>query len=201
IDTSDSYHIYGWVDSTVGKLFARNNCWNSGNVAKIYLSRDYTNGPISFETGYTLGCGTPPPSEESGIYYLGNGLYDTLLINSDTTGSYLTDEELLYNQGKNYKNAAMFSEGISSLKDLIDTYNYFYDLPSSLYDLYSCYEYLDTNSNQTFRDILYGNLKIYLNDKIENGDYDGGFLSDAYNITLMCDANMENYDDAANGFS
>jgi|GEM_PF-1520343 len=200
IDTTDNYHIYGYVDSTVNKFFARKNCWNSGNVAKIYLRKYINQLEIQYETGYTLGCGSPPPAEELGIYYLGNGLYDTLLVNSDTTGSFLTEEELLYNQGKNYKNASMFTAGISTLKDLIDTYNYFYDLPSSLYDLYSCYEYLDTNSNQAFRDLLYGNLKIYLDDKIENGDYDGGFLSDAYNITLMCDVNMQNFNDAATGY-
>ena len=32
----------------------------------------------------------------------------------------------------------------------------------SVYDLYSCYEYLDTNSDQDYRNTLYGNLKYIL---------------------------------------
>ena len=92
-------------------------------------------------------------------------------------------------------------EGISALKNLIDNYIYFEDLPASVYDLYSCYEYLDTTEEQSYRNTLYGNLKIYLEDRINSEDgYDGEFISNAYNITLMCDANMLNYDDAANGY-
>ncbi len=202
IDTlPDRYHIYGWVDTTVQKYFARNNCWYPGNNPRINLRRIYTSEPIVTETGITtIDCDREIDPNGWIVDYLGNGVYDTIKQSSDTSGSNLTEEELLYNQGQNYIAASMFIEGISALKNLTDTYNYFYDLPASVYDLYSCYEYLDTNSDQDYRNTLYGNLKIYLEDKIEYGDYDAEFLSNAYNITLMCEVNMGEYDDAANGY-
>ena len=54
-----------------------------------------------------------------------NGMYDTAYVSPDTSNSNLTEEELLYNQGQNYIVASMFTEGISALKNLTDTYNYF----------------------------------------------------------------------------
>ena len=202
IDTlPDRYHIYGWVDTTVQQYFARNNCWYPGNNPRINLRRIYTSEPIVTETGITtIDCNREIDPNGWIVDYLGNGVYDTIRQSSDTSGSNLTEEELLYNQGQNYIAASMFIEGISALKNLTDTYNYFYDLPASVYDLYSCYEYLDTNSDQDYRNTLYGNLKIYLENKIEYGDYDAEFLSNAYNITLMCEVNMGEYDDAANGY-
>jgi hypothetical protein len=87
------------------------------------------------------------------------------------------------------------------LKDLIDTYNYFEELPASVYDLYTAYENLDTDTNQSTRNILYGNLKDYLDSKLyTEEDYDASFIVNAYNITIMCEANMLNYDNAANAY-
>jgi hypothetical protein len=201
-DTSEnSYHIYGWTDTSVHNYSGKNNCWYPGNNPKINLRRIYTEEPVVTETGVTnTDCVREINTNSLLTEYLGNGMYDTAYVSPDTSNSNLTEEELLYNQGQNYIAASMFTEGISALKNLTDTYNYFYDLPASVYDLYSCYEYLDTTSLQSYRNTLYGNLKIYLEDKIENGDYDAGFLSNAYNVILMCDANMLNYDDAANGY-
>ncbi|MBL8006103.1 MAG: T9SS type A sorting domain-containing protein [Ignavibacteria bacterium] len=202
-DTAENrYHIYGWVDTTEQMYFGRNNCWLPNSNPRINLRRIYTAEPIPAETGLTdIDCDREISANDLITEYLGIGVYDTIKQSPDTTGSELTEEELLYNQGQNYISAGMLIEGISALKNLIDDYIYFEDLPASVYDLYSCYEYLDTTEEQSYRNTLYGNLKLYLDNRINSEEgYDGEFISNAYNITLMCDANMLNYDDAANGY-
>ncbi|MBS1552985.1 MAG: T9SS type A sorting domain-containing protein [Bacteroidetes bacterium] len=202
-DTSENrYHIFGWVDTSLHKYFSMNNCWYLEGNARIYLRRNNTTNPLMTETGVTsIDCSREIDPNGWIADYLGNGVYDSIKQSADTAGSDLTEEEQLYLQGQNYVEASLYQEGISSFKDLIDTYVYFEDLPASVYDLYSCYEYLDTNSEQSYRNTLYGNLKEYLDNKINSEEgYDAEFLSNCYNITLMCEANMLEYDNAANGY-
>ena len=202
-DTSENrYHIFGWVDTSLHKYFSMNNCWYLEGNARIYLRRNNTTNPLMTETGVTsIDCSREIDPNGWIADYLGNGVYDSIKQSADTAGSDLTEEEQLYLQGQNYVQASLYQEGISSFKDLIDTYVNFEDLPASVYDLYSCYEYLDTNSEQSYRNTLYGNLKEYLDNKINSEEgYDAEFLSNCYNITLMCEANMLEYDNAANGY-
>ncbi len=170
-------------------------------VILIMRQCDTTN-PLMTETGVTsIDCSREIDPNGWIADYLGNGVYDSIKQSADTAGSDLTEEEQLYQQGQNYVEASLYQEGISSFKDLIDTYVYFEDLPASVYDLYSCYEYLDTNSEQSYRNTLYGNLEEYLDNKINSEEsYDAEFLSNSYNIILMCESNMLEYENAANGY-
>ena len=71
---------------------------------------------------------------------------------------------------------------------------------TSLYDLYSCYEGLDTSGTQSHRNIIFGYLKSFLDNKILSGLYSDEFNDIAYNITIMCLANMTEYEDAKSGY-
>ena len=58
--------------------------------------------------------------------------------------------------------------------------------------MYESYSGLDTSSVQSNRDILFGNLKTYLEQKIQSGNYDDEFNDNAFYMIVICEANMYN---------
>lgn len=60
-------------------------------------------------------------------------------------------------------------------------------MPEILYEFYMCYQSLDTNDGQNYREPLYQDIIDYLNDKILSDDYNKNeeFSDNAYDIILM----------------
>ena len=202
LDTANSYHIYGWLDSTIFKYSSRNNCWYPGNIPRIYLRHDYYSSPIITETGVsTIDCDHEIDPNGWEVDYLGNGIYDSVMMSADITGQITSTENLLYEQANQYFNESMFLDAISSYKNLIDNYPDYIDLPKSALNLYSSYEYLDTLQTQGERNTLYGNLKLYAEGKLSSTEYKNEEFTDiCFDIVTMCEANMENYDAASNNY-
>ncbi|HCA44061.1 MAG TPA: hypothetical protein DEP28_12510, partial [Bacteroidetes bacterium] len=49
-------------------------------------------------------------------------------------------------------------------------------------------------------DDLYSECKLYLTDKIESNNYQNEFVDAAYQVILMCEANLMNYNHAMDGY-
>ncbi len=200
--TNSSYHIYGWVDTSVTSYNAINNCWYPDGIAKIYLRRNGTTTPIQTITGITtIDCAHEIDPNGWEIDYLGNGIYDSVKMSMDNSGQIPSAEEILKEQGNQYLENSFFMDAISTYKNLIDNYPNYYYLPKTAIQLYSCYEYLDISPLQSQRNILYGNLKIYLEAKLNSNDYKNEEFTDiCYENITMCEANMINYDAASNNY-
>jgi len=59
---------------------------------------------------------------------------------------------------------------------------------------------MDTSSNEEITDVLYSDLKQYLETKISSGNYDEEFEKNAYSFSLMCDTRLTNYNEALAGY-
>lgn len=115
--------------------------------------------------------------------------------------SAVTDDELLYSQAMEETDNGDYVTAISDLKDVIDNYPGAMYVSFAVSSLYDMYVNLDSTNNQNTKDLLYGNLKTYLNDKIL-GQYseDLFFVPAAYNVVLMCETNMKDFDAALDGY-
>lgn len=200
-NNGDGKHIYGHVDTNIDTLYARENCWlNIG--PQIEVAHIGTSNPIpAIYANYGFTCARELVSEETyDIKNLGYGTFDTTISSENNTGTIQNEEDVLYVQGYEYLNNGFFIDAILNNKQLIDNYPNSFYLETVLYDLYSAYECLDTTSDQSYKNTLYGNLNSYLNDKIASELYNSAFEDISYELTLMCLSNMEEYDDALNGY-
>ncbi len=196
------FHISGALDSTVETYGAAENAWcSSGENPVNYL---YTSGNpyviTDFSNNYT--CNQLPAVQYTGsvITNMGFGINDTLFTSPYSTNTYIFPDEILYSQASGYTSNGQSLDAINSYKNLINTYLESQYLNTSLYDIFDCYQVLDTSSNNTYRDNLYSDLRIFLNDKIQSGNYNSEFIDIAFYLENMCKVNMENYNDALTGF-
>jgi hypothetical protein len=129
----------------------------------------------------------------------GDGVYDTVWISDNYTGASAPDDEVLYTQASVYRDEYSYFDAITYYKNLIDNYGESEYLCTSLYDLYYCYEGLDT-ADQTHRDLIFGDLKYYLENKIIQYEDKAEFAGIAFNLILMCETMLENYNEAMTGY-
>lgn len=191
-----AYHLFGYLSQN--PYYVRENCFNSvpSPVTLLLNGNGQQIIPI-YDPNYN--CQFNYNYDNTELIEKGFDIYDTIRITYNTGFQTPTDEEV-YAQAYNYKINDEFINSIATYKSLIDNYTTSSYLTTALYDIYECYEGLDTSSNQETRNILYGNLKSYLEDKIESQLYNFNFNDIAYNITLMCDANMTEYNEALDGY-
>jgi len=199
-NSGSAYHLYGVIDLSQNPYYVRNNCFNANNPPSSLLW-DKNNNPINpISQGSTFNCN----STSNGIGWLvrdiGFEQYDSVLITALPPGEQLTPEEILYSQAINSRNTEDYYNAISDYKSFINLYPSSSNIISSLYDLYSCYERGDTITEQSNKDIFYGNLITFLNDKISSQNYDAEFNHVAYNLTLSCYAKMTEYNTALDGY-
>jgi len=193
------FHLTGQLDSTVTSFSAIKNSWcNSQNSnPSNYL---YTSGNASVSTDFNpnYNCNNLPTIQYSSLQVTnkGFGIYDTLLISTDNSTPVAMTDENLHTIASNYMQNGQFFDAISTYKNLIDNYQSSNYLTSSAYELYDSYHSLDTSSNQTYKDNLYSDCKTYLNAKIQSGNYSYEFNDIAYYLVIMCETNMQNYNDA-----
>ena len=195
------FHIAGALDSTVDTYNATGNAWcNSGDNPVNYL---YSSGNPFVMTAFSgnYSCNQLPALQYTGsvIKNMGFGINDTIFTSS-FINSYTPPDEILYSQAASYTSGGQYLDAINSYKNLINTHTESQYLNTSLYDIFDCYNGLDTSSNPTYRDNLYSDLKTFLNDKIQSNYYNSEFIDIAYYLMNMCDVNMENYNDALTGF-
>ncbi len=195
------FHIAGALDLTVETYGAAGNAWcSSGSNPVNYLYTSENPYVITdFSDSYT--CNQLPAIQYTGsvITNMGFGINDTIFTSTVTT-SYIPPDEILYSQASGYTSGKQYLDAINSYKNLINTHLESQYLNTSLYDIFDCYQGLDTSSSPTYRDNLYSDLKTFLNDKIQSEYYNSEFIDIAYYLINMCEVNMDNYNDALTGF-
>jgi tetratricopeptide (TPR) repeat protein len=197
--SSSYYHLYGNIPTAETIYPASNNGWQgNGNAPKKYL---YNINSVSVSVSYlpTISCGYQIPFNSFIVNELGDGYYDTVWVSDNNLGIQAPEDEVLYSQAEESRGSSEYFDAITDLKNLIDNYDSSNYLCTSLYDLFTCYEGLDT-SDQSHRDIIFGDLKFYLSNKIVQYEDKAEFVSIAYNLILMCEAKIENYNEAMTGY-
>jgi len=185
-------HLNGYLNIDSTSYNARYNCWNSVYIPEFNLVNiDSLPVTVIFQSpGYN--CNQEIVQTDLQIDYWGAGIYDTTIIsdyiNSDTLGN----DEILFGQGTILNENSDYPNAIENFKSLINTYFSSQYAVSSIYSLYESYSGLDTSSVQSNRDILFGNLKTYLEQKIQSGNYDDEFNDNAFYMIVICEANMYN---------
>jgi hypothetical protein len=202
VSNDSAYHIYGWLDTNVLRYHSRDNCWYTSGAAKIYLRHPGETMPV-LSTIYNRGidCNSSPAPISWEVDNLGNGIFDSVLVSNDVSDSLPTEEEILIAQCEHYLNEMqMFGEAMISLKYYIDDYPEGEYTNDALMNLYTAYLYLDTSANQNNRNILFGNLINYCEDKVASNLYDTQFEYLAGDVIAMCNFELDNYDDAMNWY-
>jgi hypothetical protein len=191
------YHLNGGINIDETVLHAEQNHWNTGYP--VYNLVNNNNSVISLIYNPTYNCNSLSNKQIHQIFDRGNGLIDTI-YKVPNVNTLLNPETNLYLQAQQYANSFNYPPSILNQKTLISQYPTGMYLPYILNDLYLNYEKLDTSSNQGYRDNLYSDLKNFLNEKINSWLYDLQFNDLAYQLILMCDGNMQNYNDALTGY-
>jgi hypothetical protein len=195
-----SYHLYGDVHVRERAYYVRGNCFN-GQSLPIYNLWEGSNIVTPVWDVPIYYCYT---STDDGIGWVvtnkGFGIVDSILVTNPTSGVQIASDEALYAQASREKIGGNYSNAITAYKSLIDNYDTSINIYPALSELYECYQGLDTSSEQNNRNVLYGNLLTYLNNKISSGIYDYSFVDIAYNLTLMCYKNITDYTEAKDGY-
>ena len=202
--TYPNYNLYGGVSLTPDQTYyIRDNCFNNSNIPETHLwyAGNQNISVIPYFDGSTFNCNSNITSSFNNICIdKGFNILDTVSISVNTSSIILENEEVLYNQASYLKLTNKFVNAIQIYKNLINNFTSGKYLNNSLYDIFQCYQALDTLDSPAFRNNLYGELKTFLEEKINSENYDYDFDDIAFNFSLMCSSNMANYIIAADGF-
>ena len=127
-------------------------------------------------------------------------MHDTTFMSANSSIDTISQDEALYSETVEMLSNNNYTDARTNFKSLIDEYPSPDFIYSSEYYLYDCYCGLDTSFDQSETDVLFGDLKQYLQAKISSGNYDDDFEDNAYYLILMCDNRMENYNSALTGY-
>jgi hypothetical protein len=196
--TSNNFHINGYLSETHQSAstylyHSRGNCWYPNGSASVNI----TNPAVTFNylpTGTF--CSQMPIANDVIINDLGDGVYDTILISIPDSIAELEIDEMYYAQALDLVNSGNYYNASQNLKWLVNDCMESEFRYSSLYDLYSYYERMDTSSNPGISYGLWNELYDYLLLKIEQYVEDYDFQDIAYNLSIMSQVNMQEYEDA-----
>jgi hypothetical protein len=201
IRSGSCYHLYGIMNTYDNIYYAKNNCFNNSNNPVAYLLNLNSEVINVISQPSTYDCSIYPLTPISWIVRdIGYGQYDSIKVTAAPSGSQLTDADLLLSQASVNYNTGNYFDAVNNYKTLINNYPENENLVDCLYNLYACHEQIDTLGTQASKDILYGNLLAYLNDKISSGLYSNDFNDVAYNLSLNCSAQIQDFYAACDGF-
>ncbi len=195
-----STHLYGSLSIQGTDYYVRENCWYNTNIPICNLLNSQGTPVNVIWQGGNYTCNIGISQLDSVMLDWGAGVYQYIPVSNIGQQQNIVQDELLYGQSVQQASASNYPTAINLLKQLINEYQSSQYLSTSLYDLFAYYEELDTSQSAGERDILYGNLKTYLNERILSGLYDYQFESDAFYIIVMCEANMMNTQLAVDDF-
>jgi hypothetical protein len=166
---------------------------------KTYGSSDTVPVPVINTNNYNC-SGEINPSGWN-VSYNGNGVYDSIKLSDDNTGEQPSEVDILYAQAVSDLSNGLPVQAIIDFKYLTDNYPEYEDLPKILYEFYSCYQMLDTNEGQNYRQPLYQDIIDYLNEKLLSDDFtkNSDFIDNAFDIILMAES-IINLNSAAGGY-
>lgn len=202
-DEPEVLHINGYLNSYETEYPAMYNCWrilDGSGIAPKYSLFNNNNEPITLILEQNSDC-----QETFGnvvdriITEKGNGIIDTILITQSNYQSNNTDLAI-YSTGLKNQKLNNFTASISNFKNLINEYPYSTYILKTLYNLYECYVSVDTNRSQNSRNIIFSDLKDFLEQKIQQYDTNISFVNTAFDFYLKCEIKKKNYQQAMNGY-
>ncbi|MBS1550488.1 MAG: T9SS type A sorting domain-containing protein [Bacteroidetes bacterium] len=203
VPNSSSYHIFGSIssDDSSQTYLTKRNCWIGNNdIPKIFIFNPLDTPVIQIGYIFTPVKCIPSENTSNEITEIGFGMYDTTFISEYDSTDILSEDEALYSEAREMLSNGIHPEAITDFKALIDEFHTSDYIYSSEDHLYESYRGLDTSENQEVTDILFSDLKQYLETKISIGHYDEDFDDNAYEIILMCEQKLENYNSALSGY-
>jgi hypothetical protein len=179
------------------------NYWYGNNgLPNLILKADAAGGnfcDIEFE-GNNQNCEFDEQIIDRLITDMGNGIFDTVLITS-TYNPPPSEDVALYGTAFQNQTLKNYSTAISGFKNLITNYPNSKYLEKTIYNLYECYTLCDTNHNQGWRNVIFNDLKNYLEAKIQQYDTNETFISLAFDFLLKCKIKLKFYQPAMDGYA
>lgn len=115
---------------------------------------------------YTPSLCIPSNNISNEITEIGFGMNDTTYISEYDSTDVLPQDEALYSEAREMLSNGNHSEAITNFKALINEFHSSDYIYSSQDYLYESYRGLDTSENQEVTDILFSDLKQYLETKL-----------------------------------
>lgn len=200
IQSNAGYHMYGYLTTSNSNYNISGNCWfGNGNTAKCLLFYGDPGVPITIINQPNTNCGNQINYLGYNLVQLSDSTYDTVYYSEDNTGIPVPEDEALYSSSVLHAQQGNHFEAILDLKGILNNYinsSYKY---VSLSDLYGYYEKIDT-ADQQHRDFIFSELKNYYNLLIQQYSSDMQFVNTAYNLVLMCETKIQNYNEALTGY-
>lgn len=194
------HHFYGALNMT--ETIYKSNCndWFGFNGIPHSNLTNINNDPVTVIYDQGGDCNFDNQIVDRIIKDMGNGIYDTILITQSNSNPPPGNDESFYATGVKNQDLKNYSSAISNIKNLINTYPNSKYLKRSIYNLYECYVLSDTNHNQGWRNIIFGDLKNYLEDKIQQYQNNAEFVSVAFDFVLKCKIKIKSYTPAMDGY-
>jgi hypothetical protein len=207
INNYSSSFMYGVITiddpQNLTTYYSRGNCWYGGVPLQFLLVNQYGD-PVT-----VIRQSQPPYSGCNSWDYQvidriisdkGNEIKDTILIAQLNNFPPQSEEVKLFGIGVKNQKLKNYGTAISNLKNLINNYPNSKHLERVIFNLYECYVALDTNHNQGWRNIIFGDLKNYLESKIQQYDTNEAFINVAFNFLLKCKVKIKSYQPAMDGY-
>jgi hypothetical protein len=178
----------------------RCNDWTLYNNEPVLDIRDENSCNIQYNWQEPTGCDFDNQILDRLITDRGNGIFDTILVTSSNNVPPPTDDITLYSTGLKNQILKNYTTAILNFKGLINTYANSKYLTKSIYNIYGCYLSSDTNRNQGWRNIIFGDLKNYLENKIQQYQNNDEFVELSFDFLLKCKIKTKNYQQAMDGY-
>ncbi|MBS1518768.1 MAG: T9SS type A sorting domain-containing protein [Bacteroidetes bacterium] len=199
---SNYYHIKSALTGSCNSygISASENYWSAvPPLNHLICNSDTVDLFYQPYNAYCINSKPEPPGYD--IIDRGDGIIDTVAItdggdfmNGDSEDEDIFGQALILNRSKNFNG----SSGL--LKTIIDEYDTGGFLVTSLDELYSNYQNRDTISLQSNTNLIYGELKTYLESKISKHENNFSFVDKAYSYYLMCLIKIREYNEAISGY-
>ncbi|MBK8983303.1 MAG: hypothetical protein IPM38_13515 [Ignavibacteria bacterium] len=131
----------------------------------------------------------------------GDGIIDTVFITDG--GDFMNgdgEDENLFGQALVLKRSGDHNGSTELFKSIIDEYDTSQFMNSSLDELFSNYQNRDTSNLQSNTDIIFNELKEYLDSKITQHVNNYSFVDKAYSYYLMCLVKIKENNEAISGY-
>jgi hypothetical protein len=199
----DSTHLFGSMPNSTTLYNMEFNCWNGNNDVPDYFLYQYLNDTTiqNVAVNYTpTFCDEDLTPVSIDVTERGPGIFDTTITTVNFTSDSIAVDEALLGQARTSNKNENFTDAIANYKGLIDNFTSSEYIYASLYEIYDNYSALDTSADQTVIDVLYGDLRQYLQNKISSEIYAEDINSLAFDIILMCEVRMKNYEECLTGY-
>lgn len=195
------FNILGEMDANFGRsYYTRYNDWSQGPNFRITQNGEEINVVY-------LPVTECMPTEELDnylLYYqiidLGNGIYDSIPVTTAPGGASPSPDKALFLSAKNKRNQRNYHLAIEDLKLLINQFDSSRYIASALNELFLNYKLTDTTGNQSVRNQLFGELKSYLEEKMNQYQSNFSIADRIYSYYLMCLVMQRQYSQAISGY-